>query len=85
MKTRSSTSESVILKPTSVYKMTQETMMAEIKELLPSLVKTIVQSELQLMLKKRDELKLEITDLKKKVDGYKTQVDHWVELVKKNR
>ena len=60
-------------------------MMAEIKELLPSLVKTIVQSELQLMLKKRDELKLEITDLKKKVDGYKTQVDHWVELVKKNR
>ena len=67
---------------TSTQNIMQQSILAEIKDLLPSLVKTAVQQELMNMLKKRDELKAEIATLTKQVVGYKTQVDKWVALVK---
>ena len=68
--------------PASIYTAMKQTILAEIKNILPSLVTSSVQKEMQTMLKKRDELKREISDLRNKVAGYKTQVDRWIEVAK---
>ena len=67
---------------TSVYTLMQNSLLADVKKILPNLIKASVKEELQPMLLKRDELKHEISELQKKVDGYKTQVEKYVELVK---
>ena len=73
---------------TSAYDLLHQTLLHDLKTCIPTLVKTEVQTELQAAFKKRDELKLEISALRKeksdlanKVDGYKKQVDQWVKLV----
>ena len=82
LKSSSASPEIVVNEQTPVCNVMQKTLLAEIKELLPSLVKAAVQQELQNMLKKRDEIKTEIATLTNQVVGYKTQVDKWVALVK---
>ena len=78
VKTRSSTSD----ESSSMYNAIQQTMLVEIKSLLPALVKSAVHSELQTLITKRDELKHEISGLRTKVEGYKSQLDHWLTTVK---
>ena len=82
VRTRSGTSGIGSPERTSMYDTVQKTLLAEINVLLPSLVKNSVQEQLKPMLKKRDELKDEITNLNKKVEGYQKQVEQYVELVK---
>ena len=66
----------------SLFNVLQQTTLVKIKELLPELINKAVQQELKPALQKRDELKLEMKNLRNKVEGYKTQVDTWVKLAK---
>ena len=82
-------SAKVCAKTTLLCDTTQQTLLREIKACLPAMVASAVQKELEPALKKRDELKLEIADLKKakleltnKVEGFKKQVDKWLKVAK---
>lgn len=67
----------------------QHTIMHDIKLLLPSLIKSAVQFEVASVLKKNEELSLEVAkltktnqDLTNKLNGYKKQTEKWISITK---